>query len=162
MFRTHQCFIIDFGEASYMAKASPAVKMKAAREDWTKFLTTMFSMVYSKLNWLGFSAQDRIRLSSDLINRLLEDVKNVEQFSGLRRVFIEFAKHAYDVDPQKGKSTIPFYDQVYRIIEKEMANYAPALFSWISNNKEISLAKQQLKKAISIYKIKDPFAIVKK
>lgn len=48
-------------------------------------------------------------------------------FSGLRRVFVEFSKHTFDKKSTGNVDTdgiwIPFYDQLYQVIDEEIKQY---------------------------------------
>lgn len=73
---------------------------------------------------------------------------NDNHFSGLRRVFVEFAKHAADKQSTEVKDTmgnlIPFYDQLYRVICEECKRYGC-----------------QATAPVSISSIPDPFKVKK-
>lgn len=54
----------------------------------------------------------------------MQNLNDGNQFSGLRRIFVEFAKHALDKQSAGITDTngtqIPFYDQLYRVIREQM------------------------------------------
>lgn len=95
----------------------------------------------------------------------------------MRKVFIEFAKHAFegeiniidpteDIDGVRHKyrvmDTIPFYDQVYKIINTEIDNYGlekPALISWLSQDGK---RKSRGYLVPNISSINDPFGLVER
>lgn len=91
---------------------------------------------------------------------------------GLRKVFIEFAKHAFEIEIKiiepsedingirhkyRVMETIPFYDQVYNIINAEIENYGhekPVLISWLSQQDKRKLRDYLVR---NISSINDPF-----
>lgn len=110
----------------------------------------------------------------DLIEQ--ESLEKIEH-PGLRKVFIEFAKHAFEdeikiIDPTEDinrirhkylvMDTIPFYDQVYKIINAEIENYGlekPALISWLSQDDKRKLRSYLVQ---NISSINDPFGLVER
>lgn len=177
------------------ATITPAMLRENAKEmakkDWQQFFFSMcfyagvmFDLSKLDANNLQNSLSmimvciyyfDLIIFSSDIYERRTILQKQLEQieYPGLRRVYVEFAKHAFGspsrthgAATQGGKSKVvhaaqskPFYDQINDIINEEIAKLKepkPNLVSWLKK-KDIQKALQDVANTPDISSIKDRF-----
>lgn len=85
----------------------------------------------------------------------LQKSSNPHKFSGLRKVFIEFAKYAHG---------IPNYDQLYQTIVVEIGNFEkqnkqPAVLSWLTTKEDKRNAIAASKTIPSISDFGNPFGL---
>lgn len=100
---------------------------------------------------------------SDLEISVLQDKLKTTASDGLRTVFVEMCKHIYEIE-YPSKTHISFYDQVYKVINKEIEKYdgdEPKLVHWLSKESKAMAKKEFESNPIpSISSIEDPTKLV--